>query len=150
MVGDLSCEPLVAELSDFISQLQSGIPNLCGKQPIDPGKQVFVGNKERPLTIEWKWCRPTLRAFLQQVARECPSVPIAPEQHSELDLNGIWHGFRKKPNSEQRRLLAQAIRLGFGSKMRAVAKPIQVHAVTGGRGVSGGDSAGRSRDRILK
>jgi hypothetical protein len=41
---------------------------------------------------------------------------MAPEERSELDLNGIWNGNREKPNAEQRRMLLQAKRLGFGSK----------------------------------
>jgi len=51
--------------------------------------------------------------------RECPSVVIAPEERSELDLNGIWNGVRfawKKPDAQQRRMLVQAKRLGFGCK----------------------------------
>jgi len=105
----------VAEsVSDHIRPLQCGtIPNACGIRPIDPNKQVFVGNEEGPLTIEWKWCRPALRTFLQRVAQQCPSIVIGPEEHSELDLNGVWHGFKVRPNSEQRRLIAQAMRLGF-------------------------------------
>jgi hypothetical protein len=79
-----------------------------------PGRQVYVTNEEGCLTMNWEWCRPALQAFLQQVARECPSVAIAPEERSELDLNGIWHGFREKPDAEQRRILVQAKRLGFG------------------------------------
>jgi hypothetical protein len=102
------------DVSERIRPLQCGTsPNLCS---IDPSKRVFVGNGEGPLTIEWKYCRPALRSFLERVAQQCPSILIAPEQRSELDLNGIWHGFRSKPNAEQRRLLAQAIRLGFGRK----------------------------------
>ena len=80
-----------------------------------PGKQVFVANEEGILTIEWKWCRPALRVFLSQVARECPSVVVAREERSELDLNEIWHGVREKPDAQQRRMLVQAKRLGFGS-----------------------------------
>ncbi|HXE09022.1 MAG TPA: hypothetical protein VN612_14065 [Acidobacteriaceae bacterium] len=110
-------EAVAEEVSDRVSPLQSATgPNLCGIKPIDPRRQVSVGNEVGPLTIEWKWIRPDLRTFLQQLARECPSVSVASEVRSELDLNGIWgHNIRGKPNLEQRRLLAQAIRLGFGS-----------------------------------
>jgi hypothetical protein len=79
-----------------------------------PGKQVFVANEEGCLTIEWGWCRPALRVFLPRVARECPAVVVAREERSELDLNGIWHGVREKPDAQQRRMLVQAKRLGFG------------------------------------
>ncbi|MGA8086828.1 MAG: hypothetical protein WCA10_05940 [Terracidiphilus sp.] len=106
------------EVSDHIRPLKCGVsPNVCGIKPIDPDKQVFVGNEEGPLTIEWKWCRPALRTFLRRVAQQCPSILVGPEQCSELDLNGIWHGFREEPNAQQRRMLAQATRLGFGSKL---------------------------------
>jgi len=106
-------------VSDRIHGLQSGIsPNLCGMAPVGPHKQVFVGNDHGPLTIEWKWCRPALSSFLHQIAQKCPSIVIAPEQRSELDLNGIWHGYRSEPKPEQRRLLAQAMRLGFVVKCK--------------------------------
>jgi hypothetical protein len=82
--------------------------------PLDPDKAVLVADDEGRLTIEWKWWRPALQVFLQQAVRECPSVVIAPEERSELDLNRIWHGLREKPNAEQRRMLAKATRLGFG------------------------------------
>ena len=112
-------ETIAEDVSDHIRPLQCGMrPNLCGIKPIDPRKQVFVGNEEGPLTIEWKWCRPALRSFLQQVSPQCPSIFIAPEQRSELDLNGIWHGFKVQPHSDQRRLLAQAMRLGFAGKCK--------------------------------
>jgi hypothetical protein len=85
----------------------------------DPGKQVYISNGEGCVTIDWQPCRPALRVFLQQVVRECPSVVIAPEERSELDLNGIWNGVRfdwKKPDAQQRETLVQAKRLGFGHK----------------------------------
>jgi hypothetical protein len=81
---------------------------------LDPDKAVLVADDEGRLTIEWKWWRPALQVFLQQVVRECPSVVIAPEERSELDLNGIWNGIREKPGAQQRRMLAKAARLGFG------------------------------------
>jgi len=31
-----------------------------------------------------------------------------------LDLNGVWHGPRGGPDAQQRRMLVQAKRLGFG------------------------------------
>jgi len=79
----------------------------------DPDKAVLVAHDEGRLTIEWKWWRPALRIFLQQVVRECPSVVIAPEERSELDLNGIWTG-SLEPNARQHQMLVQATRLGFG------------------------------------
>ena len=60
----------------------------------DPSNLLHVANEEGRLTIGWKWCHPALQLFLQQVVRECPSISIAPEERSELDLNGIWHGPR--------------------------------------------------------
>jgi hypothetical protein len=85
-------------------------------RPLDPNKAVLVADEEGRLTIEWKCWRPALRVFLQQVVQECPSVVIAHEVLSELDLNGIWHGIREKPDAEQRRMLVRAKRLGFGCK----------------------------------
>ena len=80
------------------------------------GKQVLVANEEGRLTINWRWCRPDLKTFLQLVARGCPSVAIAPEERSELDLNGIWKGVQRRPDAQERRMLAKAKRLGLGGK----------------------------------
>jgi hypothetical protein len=77
-------------------------------------ERVYWASDERRLAVGWKRCRPALRVFLQRVAREYPSIVIGPEERFELDLNGIWHGFREEPNVEQRRMLVQARRLGFG------------------------------------
>ncbi len=110
-------DSVAKNVSEHIYSLQvGGSPNLCGIRPLDSTKQGFVGNEEGPLTIEWKFCRPALRTFFQRLAQQCPSVVIAPEERFELDLNGIWHGVREEPNAEQRRMLVQAMRLGFGSK----------------------------------
>lgn len=79
----------------------------------DSGNMVRVGILEGRLTIGWEWCHPALRMFLQQVVQECPSVVIAPEERSELDLNGIWKG-REKPDAQQRQMIVKAKRLGFG------------------------------------
>lgn len=82
------------------------------------GKQVFVANKEGRLIMEWKWCRPEPRMFLQQVLQECPSIVLAHEEHSELDLNAIWRGIsrnlRHDLSAQECQKLAQARRLGFG------------------------------------
>jgi hypothetical protein len=78
----------------------------------DPDKAVLVAHDGGRLTIEWKWWRPALRVFLQQVVRECPSAVVAAEERSELDLNGIWTG-SLEPNAHQRQMLGQATRLGF-------------------------------------
>jgi hypothetical protein len=89
--------------------------------PLDPDKAVYVENEGGCFTIGWKWWRPALRVFLQQVVRDCPSIVIAPEESSELDLNGIWRGISrnlrtdlKDLSSQDRQKLAQAMRLGFG------------------------------------
>lgn len=110
-------EAVAKDVSDHIRPLQCATgPYLCDIRPIDPGKQVFVGNEQGPLTIEWKWCRPALRKFLQQAAQQRPFIVIGPEERSELDLNGIWNGLMEKPNAQQRRMLVQATRLGYGRK----------------------------------
>jgi hypothetical protein len=84
--------------------------------PDNPNTQIYVTDETGCLTMNWEWCRPHLQAFLQHVVRECPSVLVTPEKRSELDLNGIWHGIREEPNAEQRKMLVQAVRLGFGCK----------------------------------
>jgi hypothetical protein len=112
-------QAVAKDVSDRTRPLCGLNPALSCMRPIDPSKQVFVSNVQGPLTIEWKWCRPALRMFLQQVAQQCPSVVIAPEQRLELDLNGIWNGVRwawRKPDVQERQLLVQAMRLGFGCK----------------------------------
>jgi hypothetical protein len=110
-------ERLVIEPAQFVAESVSDQirSSLCAVRA-DPSNRVHVANADGRLTIGWKWCRPTLRMFLQQAARECPSIVIAHEERSELDLNGIWHGIREEPDAEQRRMLAQAKSLGFGLK----------------------------------
>lgn len=85
--------------------------------PDDPDKQMYLEHEEGRLLVKWTSCRPNLPVFLQQVAREYPSIAMAPEQRPELDLNGVWHGYREEPNAEQRRMLAEAKRLGFGREL---------------------------------
>src|ERR1039458_123143 len=84
----------------------------CGE--LNSSNLICVANEDGRLIIGWKGCHPPLRVFCRQVVRECPSLVIGPEERSELDLNGIWHGVRENPTTEQRRLLVQAKRLGFG------------------------------------
>ncbi|HVT83501.1 MAG TPA: hypothetical protein VHM90_22865, partial [Phycisphaerae bacterium] len=90
---------------------------------LDPEKAVLVADEGR-ITIEWKWWRPTLHVFLQQVAQECPSIVIRHEERSELDLNGVWRGLsrnmRKSLDAQDREKLIQARRLGFGCKCAAL------------------------------
>lgn len=115
-------EAVAQAVSSHIRPLQLGmpyLPNACSLAPVDLEKQVFVGNQQGPLSIEWKYCRPALPAFLKQMAQKCPSMVFARESRSELDLNGLWHGVRwewKKPDAQQRHLFAQAMRLGFGDE----------------------------------
>lgn len=85
--------------------------------PMEAKKAVLVAHEEGRLTIEWKWWHPVLPEFFEQVARKCPSLVIGREQRSDVDLNGIWNGVRwtwRKPDTQQRQLLGQAVRLGFG------------------------------------
>ncbi len=83
----------------------------------DSGNLARVGVLGGRFTIGWKYCDPAIRTFLQQVVGECPSVVVAPEEHSELDLNSIWqHGIREEPNAAQLQMLVQAKRLGFGAE----------------------------------
>ena len=111
-------EWLVIEPAHAVAESVSGhITSFLGDIKMhDPSNLGHVAVEEGRLTIGWTWCHPAQRVFIQQVVRECPSIVIAPEQRSELDLNGIWHGIREKPNAQQRRMLVQAKRLGFGCK----------------------------------
>lgn len=83
----------------------------------DPAKQMHLEYEQGRLLMKWTLCRPVLPVFLRQLAQACPSVVIGQEERSELDLNGIWHGLREYPNAEQRRMLVQAKRLGFGREL---------------------------------
>jgi hypothetical protein len=84
----------------------------------DPRKQPYVRTEGGALTMKWRWCHPELPKFFQRLARECESIIIAPEERSELDLNGIWAGFSRNVseelNAQERQQLVQAVRLGFG------------------------------------
>src|ERR1035437_553957 len=106
-------ERLVIEPAQTVADAVSGHvrPLLT---PMEPDKAVLAVHAEGRLTIEWKWWRPALRVFLQQLVQECPSVVIAPEERSELDLNGIWSGISLNLEQQKRQLLVRAIRLGFG------------------------------------
>lgn len=113
-------EWLVIEPAQAVAEnLSDHIPSFLGDfRAFDPSIQRHVAIEKGRLIIGWKSCHPALRMFLQQVARECPSVVIAPEERSELDLNGIWQWRRERtrecPDAQQRRMLVQARRLGFG------------------------------------
>ncbi len=91
-----------ARMSDF------GTPDLS--------ERVYWDD-ERRLAVGWKFCHPSPWIFLKQIARECPSIVIGPVERSELDLNGIWHGLREEPDAQQRRMLVQAKRFGFGCEL---------------------------------
>ncbi len=80
--------------------------------------RMWVSREGRRLVIGWKWCHPPIRTFLGQIARECPSIVISPEAHSNLDLNGFWKGTSQDIGEEGRKLLFQAIHLGFGPNCR--------------------------------
>jgi hypothetical protein len=107
---------LVIELSQAVAEdFSKHVRPLL--RSLDPSKGMLVGNEEGLLTIEWKWWRPALQVFLQQMARDCPSILIAPEDRSELDLNEMWRGLARNPNKDlslqERQNLVQAKRLGF-------------------------------------
>jgi hypothetical protein len=110
-------EWLVIEPAQAVAKSVSDhIPSFLGDfMAHGPGNLTIVANEDGRLVIGWNWCHPALQTFLQQFVREFPSVVIAPEERSELDLNGIWNGAREKPNAQQRRMLVHAKRLGFGN-----------------------------------
>ena len=118
IVESLVIEPTQTVAESYSSDIRSlpcSVGGLgCSTMLLDSGKQVYVDNEKGRLIMKWKWCRPILPVFIQQLERECPSVVIVPEERSELDLNGVWHGPRGGPDAQQRRILVQAIRLGFG------------------------------------
>jgi hypothetical protein len=109
----LVIEPSQMVAEDFSSRIR---PLL---RSFDPNKVVLVADEEGRLNIEWRVWRPALPVFLQQIVRECPTIVIAPENRSELDLNGIWRAISMNLNKDlsvqERQKLAQAKRLGFGS-----------------------------------
>lgn len=77
-------------------------------------ERVYWADGERHLNVGWKSYSPAVRDFLREMAGEFPSIAIGPEGRSELDLNSIWRGYKEQPDAQQRRMLAQAKRLGFG------------------------------------
>lgn len=110
----LVIEPGQAVAESVSHQVPSFLPDVT--MP-DQSQRVYWANEEGRLVVGWKKLHPVLRLFLQQIARESPSAVIGHEERSELDLNGIWHGVREGPNAEQRRMLVQAKRLGFGGEL---------------------------------
>lgn len=85
----------------------------CG----EPGSNclVRVANEDGRLVIAWRRCHPDVRFFVRRAVQECPSLIVGPKERCELDLNGIWHGYREMNlNQQQRHLLIQAKRFGFG------------------------------------
>jgi hypothetical protein len=108
----LVIKPFPAVAADISVQLRPLLTSL------EPDKSILVANEAGCLIIEWRWSRPLLPAFLKQVVREFPSIVIAQEEHSELDLNAIWRGIsrnlRHEPDAQERQKLVQAMRLGFG------------------------------------
>ena len=107
----LAIEPNRTVTDQSIHQIRTLI------KPDDADEHIYPEYEDGRLLVRWTMFRPGLLVFLKQVAQECPSINIAPEQRSELDLNGIWHGYREEPNTEQRRMLVQVIRLGFGREL---------------------------------
>lgn len=109
-------EWLVIQPSQAVAEsISNQIPSFLGDpRTPDLSQRVYWKNEERHLAVGWKWCRPSVQKSLQQIVREYPSIVIGPEERSELDLNGIWHGYREALDAEERRMLVQAIRLGFG------------------------------------
>lgn len=110
----LMIEPTQAVAESVCDQIP---PFLADIGTHDLSERVYWVNEERRLAVGWKFCHPDLRSFLQQVVQEYPFLAIAPEQRSELDLNGIWNGIRERPNAQQRRMLVEANRLGFGCEL---------------------------------
>jgi hypothetical protein len=73
-------------------------------------KRWFVEWSNRSLVIHWRRYRPPLREFFSKLTSQYPSLAVAPESLSELDLTG----FARKSEQEKQRLLVEAKRLGFG------------------------------------
>lgn len=97
-------ENLSCQIPSFLEEIRT--PNLS--------ERVCWASEEHRLAVGWRWCHPALRVFLQQLTRECPSIGIASEEQSELDLNGVWRGIsRRNLDTEERQKLARAVRLGF-------------------------------------
>lgn len=116
LVEWLMIEPSRAITNTISDQVPSFVRDMRSPEFGKPylSERAYWASDERCFAIGWKFCRPAVRTCLQRVAKACPSVVIGPEEHSELDLNGIWHGYREEPDAQQRRMLVQAKRLGFG------------------------------------
>ncbi len=111
-------ERLVIEPAQFVAESVSDQirSSLCAVRA-DPSNRVHLANEDGRLIIGWKRCHPALRAFLQEILREFPSVVIGREERSELDLNGIWHGISMNFDAQQRQMLVRVNRLGFGRRL---------------------------------
>lgn len=110
-VGWLLIEPTPAVADDFSRHVR---PLLGDMRRGDLSERVRWDDDEKRLFVGWKYCVPALPELLKHVTKEYPSIIIGAEEHTELDLNGIWHGNRDFPTPEQRSLLGKALRLGFG------------------------------------
>jgi hypothetical protein len=77
----------------------------------DLDKLWFVRWSDGSLVVQWRRYHLSLRTLLSTIAGRYPSIIVAPESRSELDLSG----FARKPVLEQQRLLVEAKRLGFGA-----------------------------------
>jgi uncharacterized integral membrane protein len=98
--------------------LSDNIPSSFGDLSTpDLWMSVRWADDEGRLSVGWRNCHPGLRAFLQRIVRECPSIVVAHEERSELDLNGIWHGISMNFDAQQRQMLVHAKRLGFGRRL---------------------------------
>lgn len=109
---------VVEPIQAVMKSLSGNMPPLLGElRTPDPSMGVHWANEDGRLIIGWKGFQPTLQMFLQGVVRECPYIAIAPEENSELDLNGIWHGISMNFDAQQRQMLLHAKRLGFGRRL---------------------------------
>lgn len=77
----------------------------------DLDKLWLAESSNGSLVIRWRRYHPSLPTWLSTITSRYPSITVAPESRSELDLSG----FARKPELEQRRLLVEATKLGFGA-----------------------------------
>jgi hypothetical protein len=111
-------DPKVAE--SLVVQLEPQAQNAVNEEferlspsvsPYDADKLWFVRWSAGSLVIQWRRYHPGLMTLMSIIIAHYPSIAVAPESRSELDLSG----FARKPALEQQRLLVEAKSLGFGA-----------------------------------
>lgn len=102
----LVIEPRPGTQVAVAEQFERSSPPIYG---CDLYKEWFIRSKSGNLWIPWLCNKPPLRTLLSEIASQSPNLTIAAEDRSELDLRRLY----RKPEPEQRKVLARARRIGF-------------------------------------